>query len=67
MYSKSALKVRFIDDYSPDFKKLRNCIYRSKTGNLNLLSDQDIHAMFLHRKGKEMFTKHLKILLVSKL
>ena len=38
----------------------------NKMGHLNLLSDQDVHAMFTYRKGKGMFKKHLQILLVSK-
>ena len=40
--------------------KYQGILYdQNKMGHLNLLSDQDVHAMFTCRKGKRMFKKCL--------
>ena len=38
---------------SPDLKNQETADDRHKMGHSNLLSEQDIHAMFTHRKGTQ--------------
>ena len=43
----------------PKLKNQETLYDRNKMGHLNLLSDQNVHAMFTYRKGKGMFKKRL--------
>ena len=40
-----------MNNESPELKNEETSYDRTKMGHLNLMSDQDVHAMFTYRKG----------------
>ena len=50
----------------PDLKNQETTKDRNKMRHLNLLSDQDVYAIFIQKKGKEMSKDRFQNLLVFK-